>query len=71
MKLIKDLLDRNNLDFVTENRIICHRLKFENKDTFLGFLNLKKAYDSVLIYNVLMKIYYLGIRDVVLLKTFT
>jgi len=58
----------NNQDI---NRIICHRLKFENKDTFLGFLNLKKAYDSVLIYNVLMKIYYLGIRDVVLLKTFT
>jgi len=30
--------------------------------SYLAFLDLKKAYDSVPIYNVLMKIHHLGIR---------
>jgi len=46
----------------TTLRIICQRREFENKDTYLAFLDLKKAYDSVPIYNVLMKIHHLGIR---------
>jgi len=32
------------------------------KDTYIAFLALKKEYDSVPIYNVLMKIYHFGIR---------
>jgi len=32
----------------TSLRIICQRQKFENKDRYLAFLELKKAYDSVL-----------------------
>jgi len=50
------------ISLYTTLRIICQRRKFENKDTYLAFLDLKKAYDSVPIYNVLMKIHHLGIR---------
>ena len=42
-------------------RIIFQRPNFENKDTDFAFLDLKK-YDSVPIYNLLMKIYHLSIR---------
>ena len=51
-----------NKEECTALRIICQRRKFENKDTYLAFLDFKKAYDSVSIYNVLMKIHHLGIR---------
>ena len=34
-------------------REICQRRKFKDKFTFLAFLDLKKAYDSVPIYNIL------------------
>ena len=44
-------------------RIIGHRCIFENKDIYLAFLDLKKVYDSVPIYNVLIKIPYLHIGD--------
>ena len=43
-------------------REICQRRKFKDKFTFLAFLDLKKAYDSVPIYNILTKLNYLGIR---------
>jgi len=44
-------------------RIICQRRKFKNKDTYLAFfLDLRKAYDSVPTYNVLMRIHHFGIR---------
>ncbi|KAG4108507.1 1, 4-beta cellobiohydrolase [Neocallimastix lanati (nom. inval.)] len=38
----------------------CDRRKFKNKDTYLAFLDLKKVYDSVPIFNVLMKTHHLG-----------
>jgi len=50
------------ISLYTTLRIICQKRKFENKDTYLAFLDLKKAYDSVPIYNVLIKIHHLGIR---------
>jgi len=56
---------RNREEYIslyTTLRNICQRQKFENKDTYLTFLDLKKAYDSVPIYNLLMKIHHLGIR---------
>ena len=43
-------------------REICQRRKFNNQETYLAFLNLKKAYDSVPIGNILNKIQRLGIR---------
>ncbi len=43
-------------------REICQRRKFQGKFTYLAFLDLKKAYDSVPIFNILTKIYHLGIR---------
>ena len=36
--------------------------KIDSVVCYLAFLDLKKAYDSVSIYNVLMKIHHLGIR---------
>eukprot|EP00833_Pecoramyces_ruminatium_P002775 jgi/Orpsp1_1/1176807/evm.model.c7180000059111.1 len=44
-------------------REICQRRKFKGKFTYVAFLDLKKAYDSVPIYNILTKIFHLGIRD--------
>jgi len=44
-------------------REICQRRQFLKKSTFLAFLDLKKAYDSVPIFNTLTKLYHLGIRD--------
>ena len=43
-------------------REICQRRKFKDKFTYLAFLDLKKAYDSVPIYNILTKLYNIGIR---------
>ena len=43
-------------------REICQRRKNDNKDTYLAFLDLKKAYDSVPIGNILYKLDALGIR---------
>ena len=43
-------------------RDICQRRKFDDKFTYLAFLDLKKAYDSVPIFNILTKLYNLGIR---------
>ena len=43
-------------------REICQRRQFKGKKTYLAFLDLKKAYDSVPIYNILSKIERLGIR---------
>jgi len=47
-------------------REICQRRKFQGNFTYLAFLDLKKkkAYDSVVpIFNILTKLYNLGIRD--------
>jgi len=41
---------------------ICQRRKNDNKETYLAFLDLKKAYDSVPIGNILYKLDALGIR---------
>ena len=41
---------------------ICQRRQYFNKETYLAFLDLKKAYDSVPIGDILNKIYRLGIR---------
>ena len=41
---------------------ICQRRKFANKYTYVAFLDLKKAYDTVPIFNILTKLYNLGIR---------
>ena len=41
---------------------MCQRRKFQGKFTYLAFLDLKKAYDSVPIFNILTKLYNLGIR---------
>jgi len=38
-------------------REICQRRKFQGKFTYLAFLDLKKAYDSVPIFNILTKNY--------------
>ena len=43
-------------------RDICQRRQINNEPTYLAFLDLKKAYDSVPIYNILTKLYCLGIR---------
>ena len=43
-------------------REICQRRQSDNKETYLAFLDLKKAYDSVPIGNILHKIDCLGIR---------
>lgn len=43
-------------------REICQRRQFKGKSTYLAFLDLKKAYDSVPIFNILSKIESLGIR---------
>jgi len=43
-------------------REICQRRKNDNKETYLAFLDLKKAYDSVPIGNILYKLDALGIR---------
>ena len=44
-------------------REICQRRKIRGQFTYLAFLDLKKAYDSVPIYNILTKLYNIGIRD--------
>jgi len=41
---------------------ICKRRQYYNKDTYLAFLDLKKAYDSVPIRDILNKINRLGVR---------
>jgi len=41
-------------------REICQRRKFQGKFTYLAFLNLKKAYNSVPIFNILT--YHYGVR---------
>ena len=65
------LLGQSNLDFVNKEecvslfisiREICQRRKNDNKETYLAFLDLKKAYDSVPIGNILYKLDALGIR---------
>ena len=43
-------------------REICQRRKFQGKFTYLAFLDLKKAYDSVPIFNILTKLYHYGVR---------
>jgi len=43
-------------------RTICQTRQNMGKDTYLAFLDLKKAYDSVPIYNILNKLECLGIR---------
>ena len=43
-------------------RKICQRRKNNNKETYLAFLDLKKAYNSVPIGNILYKLDTLGIR---------
>ena len=43
-------------------REICQRRKFQGKFTYLAFLDLKKAYDSVPIFNILTKLYHMGLR---------
>ena len=43
-------------------RDICQRRKYANKPTYIAFLDLKKAYDSVPIFNILTKLFNLGIR---------
>jgi len=43
-------------------REICQRRKFQGNFTYVAFLDIKKAYDSVPIYNILTKLYKLGIR---------
>jgi len=43
-------------------REICQKRKFHGKFTYIAFLDLKKAYDSVPIFNILTKLYHLGIR---------
>jgi len=48
--------------FSTSIREICQRRKFQGKFTYLAFLDLKKAYDSVPIFNILTKLYNIGIR---------
>ena len=42
---------------------ICQRHQYFNKETYLAFLDLKKAYDSVQIGDILNKINRLGIRS--------
>ena len=42
-------------------REICQRRKNDNKETYLAFLDLKKAYDSIPISNILYKLDALGI----------
>jgi len=37
--------------------------KFKGKLTYVAFLDLKKAYDSVPIFNIFKKIFHLGISD--------
>ena len=43
-------------------REICQRRQIKGKFTYLAFLDLKKAYDSVPIFNILTKLYKIGIR---------
>jgi len=65
-------LNLNNLVFATvKNALvysfplekICQGRKFQGKFTYLAFLDLKKAYDSVPIFNILTKLYHDGVRD--------
>jgi len=64
MKLIKNILDQNNLDFVIEKnvlglslytilRIICQRRKLENKDIYLVFWTLKIKKDMTQFLNII------------------
>jgi len=53
---------RKNESFFFSIREICLRRHFSNKDTFIVFLDLKKAYDTVPTYNNLNKIECLVIR---------
>jgi len=43
-------------------REICQRRSFAGKFTYVAFLDIKKAYDSVPIFNILTKLFRLGIR---------
>ena len=43
-------------------REMCQRRRMQGEATYLAFLDLKKAFDSVPIYNILTKLYNLGIR---------
>jgi len=62
MVLTTALSDLNNLDLERKRDIlvsytsiieICQRRQFLNKNTYLSFLDLKKAYESVPIYDIL------------------
>jgi len=64
-------IDQSNLDFVIKKnsvslfisiREICQRRKNDNKETYLAFLDFKKAYDSVPMGNILYKLDVIGIR---------
>jgi len=44
-------------------REICQKRKFKGEFTYVAFLDLNKAYDSIPIFNILTKILHLGIRD--------
>jgi len=44
-------------------REICQRRMIKGKFTYLAFLDFKKVYDSVPIYNILTKLSNIGIRD--------
>ena len=49
--------------FFLRTKEICKRRKSYGKFAYVAFLDLKKAYDSVPIFNILSKIFHLGIRD--------
>jgi len=51
-----------NVSLFISIREICQRRKNDNKETYLAFLDLKKAYDSVPICNILYKLDALDIR---------
>ena len=56
---------RNNEESISlyiSIREICQRRRMNGDHTYLAFLDLKKAYDSVPIYNILTKLYNMGIR---------
>ncbi|VDN26439.1 unnamed protein product [Cylicostephanus goldi] len=60
-----DLTDCSNyrgISLYISIREICQRRRMNGDHTYLAFLDLKKAYDSVPIYNILTKLYNMGIR---------
>ena len=62
-------LDRNNMALEIMRKVlvsilvyvIYQRRRMNGDHTYLAFLDLKKAYDSVTIYNILTKLYNMGI----------